>query len=56
LNEREQEIVALKFSWELNNRSIASLISISESNVGTILYRAICKLRACIKEWINGIG
>jgi RNA polymerase sigma-70 factor (ECF subfamily) len=56
LSSREQEIISLKFGWELNNRRIASIISLSESNVGTILYRAICKLRDCIKDWINGIG
>lgn len=56
LNEREQEIISLKFAWELNNRNIAPLLSLSESNVGTILYRAIVKLRKCIEDWINGIG
>lgn len=54
LNSREQDIVSLKFSWELNNRKIASVVNLSENNVGTILYRAICKLRKCIKDWING--
>ena len=55
LDEREQELISLKFAWELNNRNIAPLLSLSESNVGTILYRAILKLRKCIEDWINGI-
>jgi RNA polymerase sigma factor (sigma-70 family) len=54
LNSREQDIVSLKFSWELNNRKIASVVNLSENNVGTILYRAVCKLRKCIKDWVNG--
>lgn len=56
LNSREQDIISLKFAWELNNRRIASVVSLSENNVGTILYRAIGKLRKCIKDWINGSG
>jgi RNA polymerase sigma factor (sigma-70 family) len=56
LNSREQDIISLKFAWELNNRRIASVVSLSENNVGTILYRAINKLRKCIKDWINGSG
>jgi RNA polymerase sigma factor (sigma-70 family) len=55
LDQREQELISLKFAWELNNRNIAPLLSLSESNVGTILYRAILKLRKCIEDWINGI-
>lgn len=54
LNSREQDIVSLKFSWELKNRKIASVVNLSENNVGTILYRAVCKLRKCIKDWVNG--
>jgi RNA polymerase sigma factor (sigma-70 family) len=50
---REQEIVSLKFSGELNNRQIASMVGLSENNVGTILFRAICKLRNCFEGWSN---
>jgi RNA polymerase sigma-70 factor (ECF subfamily) len=53
---REQEIVSLKFGAEFTNRNIASMLSISENNVGQILYRAICKLRSCVKDWLNGKG
>ena len=45
LSEREQEIIALKFAGGLNNRQIGSIIGETPGNVGTILYRAIRKLR-----------
>ena len=50
LSQQEREIVSLKFGAELNNRQIAKMLTLSESNVGTILYRAICKLRDKFKE------
>ena len=53
LPQREQEIISLKFGAELNNRQIASVLSLSENNVGTILFRAICKLRNCLKDELN---
>jgi RNA polymerase sigma-70 factor (ECF subfamily) len=56
LADREQEIVSLKFGAEFTNRNIASMLSLSESNVGQILYRAVCKLRTCVKDWLNGKG
>ena len=56
LPQREQEIISLKFGAELNNRQIASVLSLSENNVGTILFRAICKLRNCFKDWSNEKG
>lgn len=45
LSEREQEIIALKFAGGLNNRQIGSIIGETPGNVGTILYRAMRKLR-----------
>jgi len=45
----EQEIVRLKFWAELNNRQIAKMLGISETNVGTKLYRAVKKLRSCVQ-------
>jgi RNA polymerase sigma factor (sigma-70 family) len=53
LSLQEQEIISLKFGAEMNNRQIAGLLYISESNVGTILYRAVRKLRDSFKEWQN---
>ena len=49
----EKEIIALKFSGGMNNREIARLTGMSESNVGTILYRAIRKLRDDFAGWQN---
>jgi len=45
LPERERLLIALKYGAELNNREIASQTGLSESNVGTILFRAVAKLR-----------
>ena len=46
LPERERELIALKYGAELNNREIARLTGLSESNVGTILHRTVQTLRA----------
>ena len=46
LSEREQELIALKYGATLNNRQIAELTGLSESNVGTILHRTVGTLRA----------
>jgi RNA polymerase sigma factor (sigma-70 family) len=45
LESKERDLVSLKFYSELNNREIARLTGLSESNVGTILYRCMAKLR-----------
>jgi RNA polymerase sigma-70 factor, ECF subfamily len=44
--ERERELLALKYGAEWTNREIARLTGLSESNVGTILHRAVQALRA----------
>jgi RNA polymerase sigma-70 factor, ECF subfamily len=41
---RERELIAFKYGGRLNNRQIARLTHLSESNVGTILSRTIQKL------------
>jgi RNA polymerase sigma-70 factor (ECF subfamily) len=46
IGERERELVALKYGAELTNRAIARQTGLSESNVGTILYRTVRELRA----------
>ncbi len=46
--ERERELVALKYGAELNNREIARMTGLTESNVGTILHRVVARLR---EEW-----
>ncbi|NIT04325.1 sigma-70 family RNA polymerase sigma factor [Candidatus Saccharibacteria bacterium] len=45
IEEREREIIYLKFYEGLTNRAIAKVMGLSETNVGTILYRTIQKLR-----------
>jgi RNA polymerase sigma-70 factor (ECF subfamily) len=45
---REQELVAYKYGSGLTNRTIAQLTGLSETNVGTILYRVVNHLR---KHW-----
>ncbi|MCQ3939201.1 MAG: RNA polymerase subunit sigma-24 [Chloroflexi bacterium] len=48
LAERERELVALKYGAGLTNRAIASLIGMTESNVGVTLHRVVQFLRS---EW-----
>jgi len=45
LDEREQEIVGLKFFAGLSNRESARLLGLSEANVAQIVHRTIVKLR-----------
>lgn len=45
LNERERNLVALKFASGLKNREIAKLTGLSESHVGVLLYRSLHRLR-----------
>lgn len=45
LSPRTRELIALKYGAEMNNREIAQVTSLSESNVGTILNRAVNVLR-----------
>lgn len=49
LDKREMEIISLKFYSSLNNRQIAALTNLSESNVGTIAHRATVKLKAVME-------
>lgn len=48
---RDRELLALKYGAGHTNRDIARLTGLTESNVGTILHRAIAELRA---EWPEG--
>jgi RNA polymerase sigma-70 factor (ECF subfamily) len=43
---RQQELVALRYGAGLTQREIASLMRLSESNVGVILFRVLRDLRA----------
>lgn len=46
LPDRDRELLALKYGAGMNNRAIARATGLSESNVGTILHRAVQALRA----------
>jgi RNA polymerase sigma-70 factor (ECF subfamily) len=54
LDERDQELVRLKFGAELTNRQIARTMDLSESNVGVRLFRAVRRLREDFEESWNG--
>jgi RNA polymerase sigma-70 factor (ECF subfamily) len=45
LPERERELLAMKFGAEMTNRAIATATGLTESNVGTIVHRAVQTLR-----------
>jgi RNA polymerase sigma factor (sigma-70 family) len=45
---REREIVALKFHAGLDNAELARVLGVSPSNAGTLLHRAMTKLREAV--------
>lgn len=45
LDERERELLALKFAGRMTNRQIAALTGLTEANVGVIVYRSLQKMR-----------
>ncbi len=45
LSNQERDLISLKFYSGLNNRQIAEVTQLSETNVGTRLHRAVQKLR-----------
>lgn len=50
ISEREQEIIRLRFGGGLGNKEIAEVMRLRAGNVAVILYRALRKLRAELKE------
>jgi RNA polymerase sigma-70 factor, ECF subfamily len=48
LPERDRELLSLKYGADMTNRAIAAATGLSESNVGTILHRAVQTLR---RQW-----
>jgi RNA polymerase sigma factor (sigma-70 family) len=50
LNERERDLLALKFASHLTNRQISEITGLSETNVGVIVYRTIHKLRKELQD------
>lgn len=48
LEPRDREVIALRYHGDLSNAEVARLLGVSESNAGTLLHRAMTKLReAC---------
>jgi RNA polymerase sigma-70 factor, ECF subfamily len=50
LKDRDRDLVALKYAAGMNNREIAALTGIGESNVGVILHRVLKSLRSVLEE------
>jgi RNA polymerase sigma factor (sigma-70 family) len=50
LSIREQNIIALKFWWNLTNRRIAQMMDLDENNVAVILLRALKRLRKILTD------
>ena len=48
LGPRERELIALKFHAGLTNAELASVLGVSVSNAGTMLHRAVQKLRSAV--------
>jgi RNA polymerase sigma factor (sigma-70 family) len=45
---RDRELIALKFHAGLTHAELAAVIGVSESNAGTLLHRAVQKLRSAV--------
>ena len=50
LKDQERQILSMKFATDLRHSEIAQLLSISSSNVGVIVHRALKRLRKFINE------
>ncbi len=48
LSPRERELIALKFHAGLTNAELANVLGVSESNAGTLVHRAVQKLRRAV--------
>ena len=49
---RERELIALKFHAGLTNAELASVLGVSVSNAGTMLHRAVQKLRSAVNATV----
>jgi RNA polymerase sigma factor (sigma-70 family) len=47
---REREVIALKFHAGLDNAELAAVLGVSVSNAGTLLHRAMTKLREAVDD------
>lgn len=48
LSPRDREVIALKFHAGLENAELADVLGVSRTNAGTLLHRALTKLREAI--------
>ena len=48
LGARDRELIALKYHAELSNAELAAVLGVSPSNAGTLLHRAMTKLREAV--------
>lgn len=53
LDKRSRDLLGLKFGARLTNRQIADLVSLNESNVAVIIYRAVAQLRITLQPTGN---
>jgi RNA polymerase sigma-70 factor (ECF subfamily) len=49
LSEKERTVVAMRFAASLRNIDIASIMSLSETNVGAIIHRSLKKMRRVLE-------
>lgn len=50
LNERERNVLELKYWSDMSNKEIAEVLGLSANHVGIILFRAIGALKKIMKE------
>ncbi len=48
LGARDREVIALKYHADLSNAELASVLGVSVTNAGTLLHRAMSKLRESV--------
>ena len=48
LQSRDREVIALKYHAELSNAELAAVLGVSPTNAGTLLHRAMTKLREAV--------
>jgi RNA polymerase sigma factor for flagellar operon FliA len=54
LPEREQLILSLYYEQELNLKEVGSVIGVGESRVSQLMSQATLRLRAHLKDWVDG--
>ena len=47
---RERELIALKFHAGLDNAELAGVLDVSVTNAGTLLHRALQRLREAVDD------